>query len=356
MTGLQTITLSENALNILEWLGEWTVEIHKAVWGIRKRWEPGFREIGDNDGYRGREKAVAELSLCNVPSVRHVVLEELLPHRLVEGVYRCCRLTPRGRAALLLNGRKCPDVFVSHCDTIFDDVSLLPTEGVPNSWGGVKGPDTMETWVKALLNLKESIYGTLSSEHTAPVQMSRLNGITNLNGVLRESDRCIRLEVRSSATSVCEILLSSAQLTDMLTSNMPIPCTLAGFAGKNGMWYEEPATPPISASDRMKARLAMSEAKVDETISEIYSMVQEAKLGKKAKTDILHTLSVLARNSDANRGFVVQQALEEVSEVIEGANSHIASRMNLLTAQDFLHSTAPALMMSSDVALITSDD
>lgn len=327
------VPLNEKQLTLLEWLGQWTPDIQRANWKKCRTWPPGFRRVPDlsvhyyptSKEYQAAERTLSvppESILRTAPGLVYTVL----PYELVEGIASCCRLTPRGRAALKHHGRPCPDEFESHAPDVFDSVSLLPVVlrgmyemGKNYKSAGTPMEDTPETWKELLAEYREEDY---QGRHT----ITRANAIltqasstgTSLNGSLRRHNTFLCLEIQSNSNRhICEIAFSLEGFADLLTSNSHVPTTVLSYTGNDGMRRSEPAAPPVSPSRRMRARLEGATDRATDLIQEIMTKVGGYKMGKKAKAELLHLLNVAKGNTDANLSYAAAQAVDEVSVAVE---------------------------------------
>lgn len=334
------IPLSRQDLDLLEWFAQWTPEVHRANWKVRRTWPPGFRESADTSVHRLQQEAAARMADTGDRRSFGRIRDKLLPFRLVEGTITCARLTPRGRAALKLYGRECPESFESHCPEIFDDVSLrvvfqedftvthLENLKSRYDWGEVMD-DTAETWSACLAQYNENVYSQRGSGQSATVAMLKGHSTGQpLNGSLRLHSDVITVRVRNNDhREICDFQLSLEQLADMLTSNGDVPCTVNSYFGPDGMRYSEPAPPVISAYERMQARLENQTDSQADRLAEIITTVEGLKMGKRAKEALLHDLRVAKNLGIKNHAYAAEQTLEEVSQVIEGAGTILQDRL-----------------------------
>ena len=88
-------------LDLLQWFGEWTPEVHRADWQKRRRWPPGWRYLADQSVYHAKQPPP---EVCAPhPKQNHALVRYLLQYGLIEGSWRrIFRLTMRGRCALKL--------------------------------------------------------------------------------------------------------------------------------------------------------------------------------------------------------------------------------------------------------------
>jgi hypothetical protein len=338
------VPLSERDLDLLQWFGEWTPEIHRATketYSYRRTWPPGWRQMYDTGvtdqrkwSEARRDKAMGPLRddggrPVNGPGTYMT----LVAYRLLEGSQRQARLTPRGRAALLYHGRPCPDFFKSHCPEIFDDVDLRPrwttndmmerlyVSGRPEHLSrGDLLPDERETWRRMLIEYREGAYHGRHTLTRGTATLTRFSSTgTYLNGSLRKHSGGLTISVSSDDDrGILEMDLSLEQLADLLTNRGSVPVTLGHFWGPDGMARSEPAPPTISVMRRMKERIRQRDETMDEDIQrmtdEISSLVEKNRLSKKLG-ERLSRLLVGARSFDAS--WVVHQAVEEISQTVE---------------------------------------
>jgi hypothetical protein len=318
----QLVPLSPDDFAMLEWLAAWTPEVHQSSWTNRRRWPPGFREVADTSVHQRSEIGDAIKARLAWPPCKdgRRIVARLLAYRLAEGTWGCARLTPRGRAALKLDGRLCPDAFESHAANVFDDVPLIdPT-----------GPDNEDAWREMLVEYRDNDYRgrhTLTGA-TASLCPTSSTG-TNLNGSIRGHNRFLTFCVRNAAhQEILRLNLSFEGLAELLTSHMETPITLDRYIGADGMPRSEPAPPPVSASARMVERLSAVEDVREARILEIRQKIAGANIGKRLQEELLRDLD-FAASSESGRAFAVQQAVEELSVAVESAMVIAAERHSL---------------------------
>ena len=366
------VPLNKNDLTVLAWFAEWTPEIHKAAWGYRRRWPPGYRAIADvsTHNHKKHEKARADKSFPPVlvgeetdrfggggPTAPTLAkgryIPKLLTYGMLEGTWNCARLTGRGRAALKLNGRDCPDFFESHDGgTIFDDHDLLPQKGInikinfddttmgriPEVYKetGYKGhlPDDETTWRIWLAEYQDKDYMGWSSNNRCAARLSVTSGQRPLNGSLRLHTRYPTLHVEDGdGRTVVELAMSFEQLAEILVGQGSTPVTLDYYWDRDGMQQQNRVPPPVSISRRVKERVKRGAQDAHGWINEAAELLNKAKMGKKAKAEIIDKLGLAIRDTGGLGAFAAQQALEEVSMVGEsmltimseriGANPHL---------------------------------
>jgi hypothetical protein len=308
--GLKLIELSDDELKMLEWFAEWTPEIHRADWATRKSWPPGFREVAyhsltDPKRVERRRQRLA------IPPVREglALVPQLLAHRLVEGTWHCARLAPRGRAALLHHGWPAPERFESHTEAFeAHDLRLLPDGDGPVQWED------------ALVEFRDKDYQGRFTLTKATASLTRVasNG-TPLNGSLRLHHRLVRLTFRSSdCAQVLSATMSYEQLSELLTSSMETPVTLDFYFARDGIARSEPAPTPVSARERMEHRLKAADDEREVKLRALREKISSANIGVRLKEDLLRDLG-FAMSAEPGRTFAVEQAVEEVSQALEGA-------------------------------------
>lgn len=342
---MNELTLNATDLTVLSWYAAWTPEVHRADWLKRRRLPPGYRFMTDCSCYGNEHKAQENMSYppaCggedpNQGGRRSAALgylHRLLAHRLLEGAYgSACRLTPRGRAALKFHQKPCPDFFESHCPDIFDDHSLLPVQGKsfrlsrdmrrpPEGYRldyGQPVPDNPQTWSLMLQNFMDDDNQGLYTSTGAQIRLSEQSGGARyLSGSLRKHYRVVGIEITDEHhRAICEVHLSKEQLASMLVGNGNVSCTLAAYYDTEGVRQSKPAPPPLSVGERVKHRVREGSGDIQDAIQDIISKVDEAALGKKFKTDLLNRLHHLSRSVDGHGSFVTEQAMEELSSVVE---------------------------------------
>ena len=343
------VPVSEDDLAVLSWYAAWTPAVHERAWKARRRWLPGFRAMEDTStaytGGKDLEKAIAEDSYppaLGGETIRRTrarnSLEKLLSYQLLEGcAWTACRLTPRGRAALLLNGRTCPAFFESHCPEVFDDCDLLPALGtntkvdfddtvmsrLPETYRGKHGmalPDDATTWALMLEEYKEDDYRASGSLRGASAHLaSAATTGRYLNGSLRAHNSFISLTIEDESNHVVvQAALSLEGLADLLTGNHSVPITLDRYNGHDGMARSLPAPPPVSVSRRMKERISRHGQDLQTKLEELTQMVAGSKtLGKRAQEEMVKLIGLVERDTKSQGAFAAQQAMEEMSSVAE---------------------------------------
>jgi len=356
------VPVSPLDLDLLQWFGEWAPGVHKAAWKRRRQWPPGFREYIDASVTEWvdsdeRQKGRAEMSLLPQrgkgkrpgsiysPYGRSMLrVSHLLAYGLVEGYDHghVCRITQRGRAALLLTGRPCPERFESHCPDIFDDHLLLPVleswmSDLPSRGGedrprlGDSLPDEEPIWRLMLTEYREDDYrgrGTLTGA-VAELHMG-MNAETPLNGSLRMHRRFIMLTLRNGAGQhVAETRFSLEQFAELLTGDSQVPTTLGPYTGKDGMLRNEPAPMPVSPAARMKARMMGSYAALDDRIAALHGMLETARMAKGLKGEMQQKLDTLQSHLRANPAFALEQATDEMATFLDSGLSILRERADL---------------------------
>ena len=358
------VPLDIGDLIVLEWYAAWTPKVHEADWKVRRSWPPGFRVMEDLScpGFADRDNTVANagMKMSAGPLLRGDTtatrsgaksrLPRLLSYRLIEGTaWGASRLTARGRAALKVHGRECPDFFKSHCPKIFDDHNLLPINGVnvrldfddkimrrlPEGYqvGHREAlPDDKTTWDLLLREYSEDSYRgnrTLTGA-SAHLSICSTTGMY-LNGSLRNHHQVVTLNVQDEGSSrhVFECSLSLEGLADLLVSNGHVPVTLGYFVGTDGMAYSRPAPPPVSVTRRMQERIARGTQDIQNRVAQAAAMLDAAKMGKRAKDEILDLLGLVARDVPTHGAFAAQQAMEEVSAVAESMMTVMSEKAQL---------------------------
>lgn len=338
------LPVSEAGLDLLEWFGQWTPDTHKANWDAARAWGPGWRSMVSDLKYKDKETVadyfkrmlVPQLPLglmANVSAAGRTLRKlkdpyataiQLTSYGLLEGDQTLYRLTPKGRAALKVAERTVPDFFRSHCPEIFDEVTLLPRvcRGGDLFDLGALGddlPDMDSTWYKMLrLYPGGRVHGT---QRRASFQVSPVTGRNiYLQGSLRAHSRALRLTFESNTGhTILEAMLSSEQLMEAMTSQTSTYVTLDRYVGYDGMPRSEPCPPPIPIGKRMEHRMHDSNRTAFARIAELRASLEGAKMGKKAKKDVLDQLDILENNWPKDTAFAVTQAVEEVSSLMEQA-------------------------------------
>lgn len=369
------VPLTTHDLKVLAWFAEWTPEHHRAAWGVRRRWEPGFRFMTDcsTGDPRPIEKAKAEMSYPPAIGTKEAtssLVHRLIAYELLEGVdHGACRLTARGRAALKSKGIPCPDGFVSHAPDVFDDHTLLPVMGhntridfmdtamsrVGPEYRVAHGeplPDNETTWNLMLAEYEDDRYrgrGTLTAA-TAGLRVASCAPDRFLNGSLRGHPTYIGLIVQDQRHNrVLEAALSLEGLADLLVSNHDVPITLDYYIGRDGMPRSNPAPPPVSVTRRMMERVSRSTQDVKVKLSEIIELLSKTSMPKGAQKAAIDALNVVIGNMDANAAFAAEQAVEEVSAAAEALMTISAERMRALPPGVLaLDGSSPTLLLTAE--------
>ena len=352
------VPLQGHHIDLLQWFGGWTPEVHRADWDRRKQWPPGWRAIETNSRDRAKD---SKARLMLPPSLKHAHggVGYLLQYGLIEGSYhQVWRLTMRGRCALKLAGRPVPEQFESHCPEIFDPVSLLPIcdprhVDISDPHDDLYGhkyhaplPDNVGTWARLLAEYNETDYRSRGTLTRAAVTLTSPTGQAYLNGSLREHHRWLSLEVNNNqGQRVCEVALSLESFMDMMTSMSRCPATLSYYIGNDGMARAEPCPPPVSVMRRMKERLARTTSVQDKRLNELREAIEVARLGKRAKAELLHQLDIIQGNTPSDIAFAAQQAVEEVSSAVESLMSIASERVQI-------HGAGPAALLGQRPASI----
>lgn len=138
---------------------------------------------------------------------------------------------------------------------------------------------------------------------------------------------------------ICEIALSLEQFAAALISNSSNPCTLTYYWSVNeeNVVLQERVKPPQAVIERMKERLENAIDRNDKVGSGIEARLKEAvekgKMGKRDLEELLKDFGIYVDGRKNNATFVVEQALEESSAIVESAAAHIALQHNLTAGQ-----------------------
>lgn len=358
------IPLSKNMLTVLAWFAEWTPPIHKLDWRNRRTWPPGFRYMADASSPYGDNKLEDMVDDESYPPTlpgetgikrnkARALLSRLLAYRLIEGaVWSACRLTARGRAALLTKGMECPSSFETHCKQIFDDHSLLPRKGVnvrldmddtlmqrlPEAYRvGHKEllPDDSTTWTLMLEEYGEDTYRASGSLNGCSVRMLETSTTGRfLNGSLRKHHRFISVQVTDEDRRVvCEMALSLEGLADMLVSNHNVPITLDSFTGPDGMRRSLPIPPPVSVTRRMEERIGRGNQDLRNRLESLRQQVDMSNMGKRLRAALLSDLDIAIRDCIGHGAWATQQAMEELSSVAESMVTIMHDKAALATLE-----------------------
>jgi hypothetical protein len=364
------VPLREHHLDFLQWLGEWTPEVHRANWKSRRQWPPGWREAFlDSTAWSGKDtykNAVETQAMPPDLKQAHSCLGHLLKYGLIEGSYaRVLRLTKRGRAALKLKGRPCPESFKSHCADIFDDVDLLPVRDSryldtfdPHSpYFSMKYleplPDTEATWRDLMNEYNEATYHAKGTLTKASARLTQPSGSCYLNGSLREHNRWLSMSIENNVGQrVCEVEFSLEGFMEMLTSNSSSPATLNYYTGMDGIGRAEPCAPPISPMRRMQNRLKRGNTVQHKRFNEIREAIEKGNMGKRLKADLLSQLDICENNADGAYAFAAEQAVEEVSTAVESMMSVATERLAIHGAGEM----GPLLGAQGVIGLLTQQD
>lgn len=163
--------------------------------------------------------------------------------------------------------------------------------------------------------------------------ITQCSGRTFLNGSAVYHDHYVRFALHGpDGQLLAEWGMSYDQFASVLVSNMATPVTLEHYWSleDNNVALREVVRPPESVRDRMQQRLKDRLGEVDERQ---VALIQELKaaeatgkpLGKKAIATIIHSLEVMRGNTLSSTDFVVEQAVEETTQVVETAAIRIAN-------------------------------
>ncbi len=355
------VPLTGGDLTVLAWFAAWTPEIHKLDWKHRRRYPPGYRDITDVSTYGNHhEKAREDQSyppvFKNEPKrgfttgptlAKSHIIPKLLRYRMLEGTWGCARLTGRGRAALKLNGMECPDFFESHDkSTIFDDHDLRPQKGInfrtewsdetmgriPDVYKDTRHkehlPDDETTWKLWLAEYSERDYMGWSSVNRCSARLSVSSGLTALNGSLRTHSRFPSMTITDEhGREIVDLWLSFEQLAELLVSNGTTPVTVTSFFDRDGMRQDQRVPDPVSISRRVQERVKRSAQDAHGWIHGAIKMLDKAKMGKKARAEIIDKLELAIRDTGGLGAFAAQQAMEEVSMVGESMLTIMTERV-----------------------------
>ena len=90
-----------------------------------------------------------------------------------------------------------------------------------------------------------------------------------------------------------------------------------------------PAPAPVSVSRRMRERIRKGNRDLQGWIEKAKATINDTKMGKRAKAEILRSLDLALRDADAHGAFAAQQAMEEVSSVAESMMTVMADKAAL---------------------------
>lgn len=311
---------------MLQWFADWTPAVHDADWQRRRTWPPGFRHAVDCSVMDPARHAEAKRLLAYAPhrERNHGIIYKLLCYRLIEGSRRVHRLTPRGRAALLHHGRPCPDSFrpSPRMGEVWESIDLSLKDDGPGAWRA------------ELVEYRDDDYQGRHTLTTARASITRphSNG-TFLNGSIRQHRTWVEINVLSASRQiVCEVAFSLEGFADLLTAQSEVPATILSYVGHDGMMRSEPAAPAVSPQRRMRERLSAAEDTQAARLREIATKVEAANIGKRLKEELLSDLGHDANLGDDNRAWVVTQAAEEVSSVVESMVTIAAERQQLFAS------------------------
>jgi len=145
--------------------------------------------------------------------------------------------------------------------------------------------------------------------------------------------------------TLVEAAMSFGQFASALISNMNIPCTVIGYWSINdeNVMLEERVHPPDSITDRMKQRLEDMLANNDRRGEVIFNTIEEAvekgRMGKRDLRELAKAMRSYIELRSCNSTFVVEQALKEITQIVEQAAASIA--------QDFKAGSFSVLNQSS---------
>lgn len=145
----------------------------------------------------------------------------------------------------------------------------------------------------------------------------------------------------SSQDTVAEVDLSEVQWAQLLCSmnTTGIPCTLNRYRDPQTGELLMPTLPPQHTADadtfrnevKVKAREAAQD--IGGAVEEIKALLKAPSIKKGDLTNILKTLSMAHQQLASNLPYVVERALETISEAVDKGKAEINAHQSFITAQ-----------------------
>lgn len=143
-------------------------------------------------------------------------------------------------------------------------------------------------------------------------------------------------EVEDHRQEVVRVAMSFEQFAEMITSTgHQVDCTIMRFSpvGEEHHVYIEEVTPPPQVYDRASRRLGMVQWHAIAEIEEALRILDDSKVAKKMKDAVRTCLEKAIQDVTLNTGFVVKQAAEEISSVVEAASCLFEDKVGLLESE-----------------------
>jgi hypothetical protein len=157
------------------------------------------------------------------------------------------------------------------------------------------------------------------------ISLTITSGQRYLNGSMSEHQHYVTIEVHNpDGRTIARIALSPEQFASFLIGRSSVPCTLDHYwmIDENAVALRERVFNPDSILDRMRQRLNDSISEQDKDLTAIIKSLSEnvgKPIGKKAMEELIKSLQLVAERRKNNTTFVVEQAMEEGSQLAETA-------------------------------------
>lgn len=159
------------------------------------------------------------------------------------------------------------------------------------------------------------------------ISLTITSGCRYLNGSMAEHQHYVSIEVANpDGQKIARVALSPEQFASFLIGRSSVPCTLDHYwmIDDDTVALRERVYNPDSILDRMRQRMGDSLKEQDSRLHAIIDSLEETvaagkPLGKKSTEELIRSLKLAADHRVSGATFVIEQAMEEGSQLAETA-------------------------------------